>query len=236
MQLEIGHLVLGCSSWQQGTRLVRLGRPQRLRPSAHSTGAPGCRATLAMPKGSFLKDGREGYDSAASETLWAQPSALQTLTLTTDDGAKIILKEDGTFKLFEVDAEESHGRLVGSGRLRLPDVCSGTTMRVVSRRADRGHVSSAKVQWGPVNNPHAELTLEPPPPAVVGTRGWCLGLARGFVLSFSVAAGSAPAAEIALDLETAGHWFGGGHFIRQVSYCRIQTLLYRLLCMPLFKK
>ena len=47
---------------------------------------------------------------------------------------------------------------------------------------------------------------------------WSEKLSKGVVLEFKVASDLAPStgAEISVHLEPSGHWFGGGHFIRQI--------------------
>jgi hypothetical protein len=66
--------------------------------------------------------------------------------------------------------------------------------------------------------PHpSPLTPHPspltPPLALTATSQ---ALSHGFHLEFRVAAAAASRAELAVHLEPSGHWFGGGHFIRQL--------------------
>lgn len=42
------------------------------------------------------------------------------------------------------------------------------------------------------------------------------GLAQGFVLELHVSREQASYAEIAVELNPSGHWFGGAHLIRQM--------------------
>lgn len=42
------------------------------------------------------------------------------------------------------------------------------------------------------------------------------GLRHGFALEFDVANNGSSMAELCLDLQPSGHWFGGGHFMRQL--------------------
>ena len=45
---------------------------------------------------------------------------------------------------------------------------------------------------------------------------WAAKLRHGLVLQYRVARGLADCAEIKVDVESAGHWFGGGHLMRQL--------------------
>ena len=53
----------------------------------------------------------------------------------------------------------------------------------------------------------------PPPPA---GKGWARNLGAGFVLEFAVRSRLSPCAEVALDVDSAGSWFGGAHLMRQL--------------------
>ena len=48
------------------------------------------------------------------------------------------------------------------------------------------------------------------------TGDWAAKLQHGLVLQYRVARGLADCAEIKVDVESAGHWFGGGHLMRQL--------------------
>jgi hypothetical protein len=88
---------------------------------------------------------------------------------------------------------------------------------VVQKKKDRGrNADEMTVRWGPKESPLA--ILEVSGHHVKGNHGWSEKMSKGFVLEFKIAADLAPStgAEISVHLEPSGHWFGGGHFIRQI--------------------
>jgi myogenesis-regulating glycosidase len=144
------------------------------------------------------------------------------IVLSTSEGVSLEITSGGTLSLRERTGHDATApRLVASANLRLPPDCTSHQPVVVERKHDAdGNLVQAVLQWGLVEAPLAELTISAanmvPQSRDGSTKPWCNSLSRGFVLDYQVARSAGTAAEVAIDLRPSGHWFGGGHFIRQL--------------------
>jgi len=136
---------------------------------------------------------------------------------------RLVVHRSGAFELWRKSRKGTTDALSCSGNLTLSDAAlvgadssEGFSWDVPSgETADEA--SSAILRWGS----HATLVVHPPATPMADTEGdatphWNRGLANGFILEKRVRSVDTDRAEIRIDTETAGQWFGGGHFMRQV--------------------
>ncbi|KAK9907636.1 hypothetical protein WJX75_007337 [Coccomyxa subellipsoidea] len=93
---------------------------------------------------------------------------------------------------------------------------SEETFCVTRQLFDGDKVLEAEVTWGPPSRPLAKLRILCS--SVAASKfSWCKNLDLGYVLEYKVSKEAASAqAEIKVDIASAGHWFGGGHLMRQL--------------------
>lgn len=107
--------------------------------------------------------------------------------------------------------------VISEGLVNLPDVCLRMTPSIVKKKSADGMAEEALLRWGPKESPLALLHIHSH--GTSEDAGWTENMQRGFVLEFEVAKDlvkTSEGAEISIKLEPSGHWFGGGHFIRQI--------------------
>jgi myogenesis-regulating glycosidase len=153
--------------------------------------------------GMFLGD---AFDAVTDETV------TEVLVTVRDIGEGVSLRVDrrGVVTFFEKNS------VISEGLVNLPDVCLGMTPSVVKKKSGDGAAEEALLRWGPKESPLALLHIHSHGTHEV--HKWTQNMRRGFVLEFEIAKDLAKSegAEISIRLEPSGHWFGGGHFIRQI--------------------
>ena len=129
-----------------------------------------------------------------------------------------------------VDSTGDRNEVVSEALLTLPRVCvedNDVEVAVEKREMVGGRDRDREreevlVRWGPKERPLALLHVVPHGSGDGlgdGDGEWTKNMDRGFAVEFEVASGAVEGvegAEICVRLATSGHWFGGGHFIRQI--------------------
>ena len=142
-----------------------------------------------------------------------------------NDRVRLWITTDGRLRLRRVDGERGaapRDRLVARSRVELPREASemdGVITRVDAD--DDGTLVGAEIRWGDVARLRVESTGDAGVSRLHRTRaGWNERLAGGFVVDFAVnpdatADPERAMAELTVELEESGDWFGGGHLMRQ---------------------
>lgn len=159
--------------------------------------------------------------------IFAHPHSSHLVT----DRASLTLHHDGTYTLYhsdDADLESQPRRLIAKGRLHLPTLSNNTdSLPITMRTIKKSHWDESVFVWED-NQGHTIAQLKVSPPAkskassstqdttTATANKWCQNLNNGFVLDFTISKLYSDKAEITVDLDSAGHWFGGGHFIRQI--------------------
>lgn len=190
--------------------------PSRVHFRSRDRRATSTQATLSIPrprqKDAVENAGKPAIPKTNQLINFESRYVRQPLCLVTE-GARLLIDSDGRWSLYQEDTEESHGRCVATGALTLPPLAAAGLAQVITRK----HAGSATMVWqNDAGECVAELFLSPPPCHVGPQDRWCKGLTSGFALEYRVSSLHANRAEFTIDLSSSGHWFGGGHFIRQV--------------------
>mmetsp|Transcript_2135 Transcript_2135/g.4403 ORF Transcript_2135/g.4403 Transcript_2135/m.4403 type:complete len:848 (+) Transcript_2135:24-2567(+) len=179
--------------------------------------------SLSEEEGGIRRQKNPGKRRDLSETVFENATIF---SMKTEEGVRLTMTQQGQLTLWDEDLSHSSrgvARLVSEASLVLPDVCAGVLPSIITKKDCGSNTISAKgkdveevlVRWGPKESPYALLHV------IAHHRHeeeWTGGMKKGFVLEFKVQADAAPSsgAEISVKLEPSGHWFGGGHFIRQI--------------------
>lgn len=196
--------------------------PQSPSSSVSETTSPSLTAVISSQFDQFLTNILESSDSddPDAHNLATILSASPVLTAVADGPRTLFVQANGNLTF--VDNTGTNNDVVSEAVLTLPQVCLDTTPSVEKRCAIEGcGQEEVLVRWGPAEAPLALLHVTPHREEETASgESWTKNMKRGFVLEYEIAAdlakGVKSGAEIAIRLETSGHWFGGGHFIRQI--------------------
>jgi hypothetical protein len=138
---------------------------------------------------------------------------------------RLRVKNDGVFELYRTNhgssssKEGDSGTLCCSGSVTLPDSVDLDNFSVsLASGETSSECTSVTISWGK----DVTLVIRSPPKEKEGDRdgdgGWTGGgIERGFILEELVGESSdIKMAEIKIDMDSAGKWFGGAHFMRQL--------------------
>ncbi|KAK9806886.1 hypothetical protein WJX72_006324 [[Myrmecia] bisecta] len=125
--------------------------------------------------------------------------------------SRLLVTCSGVYRLWHTAA--GHQRLAAAGHLTLPKGVDHRTFQVVHERVEAGQLVEAEITWSSAEGLEACLKIASPGHM---EHSWCKGLDTGFVLEWSVSRQSSNMAEVLVDMDTSGHWFGGGHLMRQL--------------------
>ena len=158
----------------------------------------------------------DGFESAVAEDLVGLLSSSPVLaTVANGAGGTLFVQDNGNLTFVE------NGCIVSEGVVSLPDECVGVSPTVEKKLVAGSSSEEVLVRWGAAASPLALLHVIPHADVADGTSSstWTKNMKRGFVVEYEIAGGlakEASGAEISIRLERSGHWFGGGHFIRQI--------------------
>ena len=163
-------------------------------------------------------DGEEfEIESAVAEDLVGLLSACPVLAAVSNGaGGTLFVQENGNLTFVD------NGCIVSEGVVSLPSACAGVAPTVEKKWVTETS-EEVLVRWGVAESPMALLHVTPHMEGGTDENSksstWTKNMKRGFVVEYEIAsdlAKEASGAEIAIRLERSGHWFGGGHFIRQI--------------------
>ena len=166
----------------------------------------------------------DGFESAVAEDLVGLLSSSPVLaTVSNGAGGMLFVQGNGNLTFVE------NGSIVSEGVVSLPGACVGVAPSVEKKVATGTSSEEVLVRWGAAASPMALLHVMPHADEAAtessssssssSTTTWTRNMKRGFVVEYEIAgdlAKEASGAEISIRLERSGHWFGGGHFIRQI--------------------
>ena len=158
----------------------------------------------------------DGFESAVAEDLVGLLSSSPVLaTVANGAGGTLFVQDNGNLTFVE------NGCIVSEGVVSLPDECVGVSPTVEKKLVAGSSSEEVLVRWGAAASPLALLHVIPHADVADGISSstWTKNMKRGFVVEYEIAGGlakEASGAEISIRLERSGHWFGGGHFIRQI--------------------
>eukprot|EP00271_Cylindrocystis_brebissonii_P001581 TRINITY_DN11856_c0_g1_i1.p1 TRINITY_DN11856_c0_g1~~TRINITY_DN11856_c0_g1_i1.p1 ORF type:complete len:766 (+),score=131.52 TRINITY_DN11856_c0_g1_i1:1224-3521(+) len=133
--------------------------------------------------------------------------------------------QDGAMELRR--RKEGTWLLVSSGRLILPNRDGyGLSDHCLMALLEEGGTGAVEVRWGgdaavlrvvPAGGNLSAVFSDLPGSRDGNGTDWATKLDEGFICEFSTRhfPGEVDQAEVTLDMRTSGHWFGGGHFMRQ---------------------
>jgi hypothetical protein len=149
-----------------------------------------------------------------SKTLADVLSSSTVLTAVADGPRTLFVQQNGNVTF----VDGTLNAIVSEGVINLPEVCLDIAPEV-EKKALKGsaHQEEVLIRWGSPDSPMALLHVYPHGDEPI--ESWTKNMKRGFVLEYEIAcdlAKESSGAEIAIRMERSGHWFGGGHFIRQI--------------------
>ncbi|QDZ19212.1 glycoside hydrolase [Chloropicon primus] len=130
------------------------------------------------------------------------------------EATRLRVKNDGRFELWG-KCERNREVLCCSGVVTLPGEVAGRvelTYSFADLKAAGGSPHTVVVRWAD----YVTLVIHPPGTGHGPHGDWSKGLTRGFILEKYISTDHAEMTEIKIDVDSAGHWFGGAHFMNQL--------------------
>ncbi|CAL5223288.1 g5776 [Coccomyxa viridis] len=143
---------------------------------------------------------------AASHSAFAQSSAALP-QLTRRDGEFFLVRRS------EHSKKKQH--IVSHGSITLPAGVGPGSFSVDKQVFKGQSLVEAHVSWSSNGSCVARMSIYSSD--IASSRyDWCKSIEGGYTVEYRVHKAAASQAEIKLDIESAGHWFGGGHLMRQL--------------------
>ena len=126
---------------------------------------------------------------------------------------RLRITNDGIFELWRKD-EENRESLCCRGSVTLPgDLDVHQFSYSLPRGQDAKNCDSVTIWWAD----RVSVVISPSEEEGDGEPNkWCRGLRSGFVLKNYVSCEETDMAEVKIEMESAGKWFGGAHFMNQI--------------------
>ncbi|GBG63182.1 hypothetical protein CBR_g36951 [Chara braunii] len=198
---------------------------ERVRADSQSEARDSSSSSSSISSSSLPSSSSSSSGTVGTPTMDTKPSILKAVLygdfLEVQHGsATLRVDKRGRLELRQFRRKTGKEELVVHGQLKLPPHSSSSPefcKMVVPE--DEGGIVVVKWSEDAVLRvvPAGSRKMAKVAQSENGSRAWTENLEEGFVLDFTVrrCKGVLEMAEVTLDIRSAGHWFGGGHFMKQ---------------------